>query len=243
MYWKIFVKWFEIWNTVLGLIMYYSIEKRCLNNREREQKYIEEFRKRVLTNVIKKRNNLRESNRINFFFHGRGGIVYPPFILTFFFCQAQRKRRTKKEQESRQWSISKKKRKRKRKKKNGAQPTRDYSFRFIASSSWPSIVAVAPRTSSPAYRTPLYPPVISRLPQNCYTLNLSLVLISGLIVKGWLCALRISFIFHIVSRARITRQDLVEACFEARKTRRRGGGGIPTISIVAAHISLFHANE
>lgn len=64
--------------------MYYSIEKRCLNNREREQKYIEEFRKRVLTNVIKKRNNLRESNRINFFFHGRGGIVYPPFILTFF---------------------------------------------------------------------------------------------------------------------------------------------------------------
>lgn len=108
MYWKIFVKWFEIWNTVLGLIMYYSIEKRCLNNREREQKYIEEFRKRVLTNVIKKRNNLRESNRINFFFHGRGGIVYPPFILTFFFCQAQRKRRTKKEQESRQWSISKK---------------------------------------------------------------------------------------------------------------------------------------
>lgn len=116
----------------------------------------------------------------------------------------------------------KKKRKRKRKKKNGAQPTRDYSFRFIASSSWPSIVAVAPRTSSPAYRTPLYPPVISRLPQNCYTLNLSLVLISGLIVKGWLCALRISFIFHIVSRARITRQDLVEACFEARKTRRGG---------------------
>lgn len=41
--------------------MYYSIEKRCLNNREREQKYIEEFRKRVLTIAIKKRNNLRES--------------------------------------------------------------------------------------------------------------------------------------------------------------------------------------
>lgn len=95
--------------------MYYSIEKRCLNNREREQKYIEEFRKRVLTIAIKKRNNLRESNRINFFFHGRGGIVYPPFILTFFFCQAQRKRRTKKEQESRQWSISKKKEKEKEK--------------------------------------------------------------------------------------------------------------------------------
>lgn len=220
MYWKIFVKWFEIWNTVLGLIMYYSIEKRCLNNREREQKYIEEFRKRVLTNVIKKRNNLRESNRINFFFHGRGGIVYPPFILTFFLLPSPAQ--ASNEKESRQWSISKKKRKRKRKKKNGAQPTRDYSFRFIASSSWPSIVAVAPRTSSPAYRTPLYPPVISRLPQNCYTLNLSLVLISGLIVKGWLCALRISFIFHIVSRARITRQDLVEACFEARKTRRGG---------------------
>lgn len=224
--------------------MYYSIEKRCLNNREREQKYIEEFRKRVLTNVIKKRNNLRESNRINFFFHGRGGIVYPPFILTFFLLPSPAQASNEKGARVSTMEYIKKKRKRKRKKKNGAQPTRDYSFRFIASSSWPSIVAVAPRTSSPAYRTPLYPPVISRLPQNCYTLNLSLVLISGLIVKGWLCALRISFIFHIVSRARITRQDLVEACFEARKTRRgRGRGGIPTISIVAAHISLFHANE
>lgn len=202
--------------------MYYSIEKRCLNNREREQKYIEEFRKRVLTNVIKKRNNLRESNRINFFFHGRGGIVYPPFILTFFLLPSPAQASNEKGARVSTMEYIKKKRKRKRKKKNGAQPTRDYSFRFIASSSWPSIVAVAPRTSSPAYRTPLYPPVISRLPQNCYTLNLSLVLISGLIVKGWLCALRISFIFHIVSRARITRQDLVEACFEARKTRRGG---------------------
>ena len=201
--------------------MYYPIEKRCSKNaREREQKYIEEFRKRVLTNVIKKRNNLRESNRINFFFHGRGGIVYPPFILTFFLLPSPAQ--ASNEKGARVSTMEYIKKKRKRKKKNGAQPTRDYSFRFIASSSWPSIVAVAPRTSSPAYRTPLYPPVISRLPQNCYTLNLSLVLISGLIVKGWLCALRISFIFHIVSRARITRQDLVEACFEARKTRRGG---------------------
>lgn len=203
--------------------MYYPIEKRCSKNaREREQKYIEEFRKRVLTIAIKKRNNLRESNRINFFFHGRGGIVYPPFILTFFLLPSPAQASNEKGARVSTMEYIKKKRKRKRKKKNGAQPTRDYSFRFIASSSWPSIVAVAPRTSSPAYRTPLYPPVISRLPQNCYTLNLSLVLISGLIVKGWLCALRISFIFHIVSRARITRQDLVEACFEARKTRRGG---------------------
>lgn len=97
--------------------MYYPIEKRCLNNlREREQKYIEEFRKRVLTNVIKKRNNLRESNRINFF-HGRGGIVYPPFILTFFLLPSPVQASNEKGARVSTMEYIKKKRKRKRKRK------------------------------------------------------------------------------------------------------------------------------
>lgn len=87
----------------------------------------------------------------------------------------------------------------------------------------------------PRYRTPLYPPVISPLAQNCYTLNLSLVLKQS---YRRVCTLRISFIFHIVSRARITRQDLVGS-FRSKEKRER----IATIRIVLAHISLFHANE
>lgn len=69
----------------------------------------------------------------------------------------------------------------------------------------------------PRYRTPLYPPVISPLAQNCYTLNLSLVLKQS---YRRVCTLRISFIFHIVSRARITRQDLVGS-FRSKEKRER----------------------
>lgn len=91
--------------------------KQCSKNaREREQKYIEEFRKRILTIAIKKRNNLRESNRINFF-HGRGGIVYPPFILTFFLLPSPAQASNEKGARVSTMEYIKKKRKRKRKRK------------------------------------------------------------------------------------------------------------------------------
>lgn len=97
-------------------------------------------------NCDKKKNNPRESKRINsslpitffFFFH----------ILTLFLLPSIERKRI----------PTMKYIKKKKKKKNRAQPTRDYSFRFIASSSWPAIVAVAPRTSS----SPYFLPVIGR---------------------------------------------------------------------------------
>lgn len=95
-------------------------------------------------NCDKKENNPRESKRINsslpitffFFFH----------ILTLFLLPSIERKRIPTMKYI------------KKKKKNRAQPTRDYSFRFIASSSWPAIVAVAPRTSS----SPYFLPVIGR---------------------------------------------------------------------------------
>lgn len=95
-------------------------------------------------NCDKKKNNPRESKRINsslpitffFFFH----------ILTLFLLPSIERKRIPTMKYI------------KKKKKNRAQPTRDYSFRFIASSSWPAIVAVAPRTSS----SPYFLPVIGR---------------------------------------------------------------------------------
>lgn len=91
-------------------------------------------------NCDKKKNNPRESKRINsslpitffFFFHILMPSIERKRIPTMKYI--------------------------KKKKKNRAQPTRDYSFRFIASSSWPAIVAVAPRTSS----SPYFLPVIGR---------------------------------------------------------------------------------
>lgn len=95
-------------------------------------------------NCDKKKNNPRESKRINsslpitffFFFH----------ILTLFLLPSIERKRIPTMKYI------------KKKKKNRAQPTRDYSFRFIASSSRPAIVAVAPRTSS----SPYFLPVIGR---------------------------------------------------------------------------------
>lgn len=92
-------------------------------------------------NCDKKKNNPRESKRINsslpitffFFFH----------ILTLFLLPSIERKRIPTMKYI------------KKKKKNRAQPTRDYSFRFIASSSWPAIVAVAPRTSSSLYFLPV----------------------------------------------------------------------------------------